>query len=149
MSKRGSRNAERFSGKTWKLSKSRTSTLYSCENDPVQRKKDLRRERELRKKERILRQFNSMAKKFGISEDQNKGSDYKYHQNKFCSIKSSSVRTKAIQNVKSFRLYCRKYNEAFSLWNYMGKNFYLVDFKKNSPDVYYFNVLKKKEDRNF
>lgn len=145
MSKRGSHNAIHFAGKNWGLSKAKISST-----DIQQIKKTKRKERKEKKKRRIENQFGRIAEKFNLDISKPKNlALFERTEKLFCSISSSKTRTAAVQNVKSFKLYCKKYDEDFQIENYFDKKYYLVNFKKDFPDVYYFNVLKQglMEDR--
>ncbi len=142
MSKRGSRSAKFIGGTNWKLSKSRTSSSDPNKVDAASRKARAKELREKRKKERIDNQFEKVCEKFKISSDEiesfTKQKDY------FIAIKKNTTRLQAIQRIKSFKIYCKKYNEVFSLENYFDNNYYLIDYKTDYPDVYFFNVYPQK-----
>lgn len=144
MSKRGSRSARFIGGTNWKLSKSRTSSSDPDKLDAASRKAHAKELREKRKKERIDKQFDRVCEKFKIS---NEEIDRFTKQKKlFVSIKKNTTRIQAIQRVKSFKIYCSKYNEVFSLENYFDQKYYLIDFKTDYPDVYFFNVYPRKKN---
>jgi len=143
MSKRSSLNAKRFAGKNWKLSKSKTS---STNPDSIgEKKKNARIARKEAKEKRIQSQFESLCKKFNLTNIDYNDENFKIIKNKFCRIKQSKKRIKALQGVKSFKIYCKKYNENFSLETYFNKQYYLTDFKKEFPDIYFFNVYSQKK----
>lgn len=138
MSKRSSKNSVRFSGRTWKLKKH--TTLISGRNniDPLTLKREKRKERKTTK---IENQFNLICQKFQRDffdiESQKMYSDY------FLKIKLSSERIKTIQRIKSFKLFCERYGEEFSLEKYFVDKYNLIDYKSEFPDVYFFNYIKR------
>jgi len=147
MSKRGSNNAKRFAGKNWKLSKKDTSSPDPAKLEKEQKKIEAKKNREKKKEQRILGQFDKICEKFDFEiNDENKQTHNRL-QKKFISIKSNKTRTQALQNVKSFKLYCKKYNESFLIEKYFDKNFHVTDFKSDFPDVYFYNVFKQKPSK--
>lgn len=139
MSKRSSLNAKRFAGKSWKL-----KPLRKHENSSYN-KVEAAKNRQRKKTQRIEKQFESICKKFDINENDEKSKTLESLKFDFCKIKKSKKRIKALQGVKSYRLYCKKYNEDFSIETYFRKEYYLVNYKKDFPDVYYFNVYPQKK----
>ena len=141
MSKRASINAIRFAGKRW-----RTSTRHATpilENNNSEEQKSKQKKLKENKKERIQlskkSQFERICKKFDNNEPPQN------IEKLFYSIKSNTVRLKAMQNVKTFKLYCKKYCRDYSITNYFEGEYYKTDFKKKYPDVYFYNVIKENE----
>ena len=55
-------------------------------------------------------------------------------KSKFIKIKGNKL--KAVQNVKNFRIYCRNFNLDFSLYNYLMKEYFVIDFKSKYPEIF-------------
>jgi len=144
MSKRGSRSASFIGGTNWKQSKSWAVTCPTFEKKQAASQKALAKElRKKRKRERIDKQFDKVCEKFKIPSEEI--DSYTKQKNLFVSIKKNTARLQVIQKIKSFKIYCKKYNEEFSLENYIDNKYYLVDFKTDYPDVYFFNVYLRKK----
>ena len=145
MSKRESRSAKFIGGTNWKLSKSRTSSSDPNKLDADSRKSREKELRDKRKKERIVNQFEKVCEKFKISSEEIE--NLTKQKNHFIAIKKNTTRLQTIQRIKSFKIYCKKYNDVFSLENYFDNKYYLIDYKTDYPDVYFFNFYPRKNNQ--
>lgn len=139
MSKRGSKLAKSFSAKDWslKIPKKRMSE----EEKEAHEKKissggHLRRKK--RKAERLENRWKVICEKFGIDPDEDTDA-----KKVFFKIKSNTKELQALQKIKTFKIYCKYYKEEFTIENYFLTKKYLIDYKKDHPDVYFFNVIAR------
>lgn len=128
MSKRGSRNAINFAGKNWTF---REESAQGAIDHKQLRAKIRGQKKDARLESRWIRLCEKF--KYSLEHEQLDTSDNL--KSRFYMIKGNTNNLKALQNVKSFRLYCKKYNEVFSLENYLVKQYYAVNYKKDFPDV--------------
>jgi hypothetical protein len=139
MSKRGSKNAVSFSSKSWVLKKKGSTTPGLKEKSILH----IRREKQNDKiQKKMIEQFEIICSKF----QENSNSDIaKYiFSNYFSKIKTPTLRLQSIQLIKTFKIYCKKYNEDFKLDVYFKKKYHSINYKREFPDVYFFNVVKTK-----
>ena len=141
MSKRGSKNSLKFADKSWGLSKM-SPTPDADKLKKEKEKEDAKKKRKENKRKSIKNQFQTICKKFNFEITETNSFLHSKLERTFCEIGSSKIRIKTIQNIKSFKLYCIKYKETFTIEKYFEKKYYLTDFKKEYPDVYFFNVYK-------
>lgn len=129
MSQRGSKLALNFSGKNWTLKPAKK------ENIKVKSISDKSENKKLMKENR----WKSICEKFNVDPQ-----SFTEEKEMFFKIGKNTKMLQAMQKVKSYRLYCRKYNVKFSIENYFKNKMYEIDYKNEYPDVYYFNVIKNK-----
>lgn len=127
MSQRGSKLSLNFSGKNWTLKPAKN------ENIKVKSISDKSENKKLMKENR----WKSICEKFNVDSQ-----NFTEEKEMFFKIGKSTKMLQAMQKVKSYRLYCKKYNRKFSIEDYFMNEMYAIDYKKEYPDVYYFNVIK-------
>lgn len=129
MSQRGSKLALNFSGKNWVLKPPK-------KNKQVVKPKKIKVKKNSKK---IMKEnrWISICQKFNVDP-----LNFPEERKIFYKIANNTKMLQAMQKVKSYRLYCKIYNRKFSIEDYFMNEMYAIDYKKEYPDAYYFNVIK-------
>lgn len=126
MSKRGSRKAINFAGKSWSVGRTSLKT---------KKKKTKTINKKKQKDKRHERNFKRICKKFDFEKSVENKDVYEKLLKQFIEIKGSKIAKRSFENIEYFKSFCERYKTEFNIQIYFKEHYNGLNFPKRFPEI--------------